>query len=47
VDTNWTDTIGYLSDDAVWYALLRREAPRSEYGKIAGFVQSRYLRTRR
>ena len=44
VTPKWTDTIGNLSGDARWDAVLRRDAPQSEYGKIVGFVQSRYLK---
>ena len=43
VTLKWTDTIGVLSGDARWYAVLSRDALQSEYGKIVGFVQSRYL----
>lgn len=44
VTPKWADMIGNLSGDATWYAALRRDAPQSEYGKIVGFVQSRYLK---
>lgn len=44
VTPKWADMIGNLSGDAKWYAALRRDAPQSEYGKIVGFVQSRYLK---
>jgi hypothetical protein len=40
----WTDTIRDLSDDAIWYAALRRDAPQSKNGTVVAFVQSRYLR---
>jgi len=44
VTPQWGDTARRLSGDATWYAALRRDATSSEYGTIAGFVQSRYLK---
>jgi hypothetical protein len=46
VTPKWADTIRNLSGDVTWYAALRKDAPQSEYGKIVGFVQSRYLKIR-
>ncbi len=39
----WSDTTQYLSDDAIWYAALRR-GPGAEDGTVVAFVQSRYLK---
>ena len=33
-----------VSGDAYWFVALHRDAAHTEYGKIAGFLQSRYLR---
>jgi hypothetical protein len=44
VTPKWADTLQGLSGDAVWYAALRKDATRPRYARIAGFVQSRYLR---
>jgi len=44
VTPQWADTVQSLSGDATWYAALRRDATSSEYGTIAGFVQSQYLK---
>ena len=40
----WMDTMGKLSGDAVWYAALKKESANAKYGRIVGFVQSRYLK---
>ena len=40
----WTDTIRDVSDDAMWYAALRRETQHSDSGRVVAFVQSRYLK---
>jgi hypothetical protein len=40
----WMDSAQYVSGDAVWYAARRKESTQSVYGKIVGFVQSRYRR---
>jgi hypothetical protein len=44
VTPRWADTAGSLSGDATWYAALRRDTTSSEYGRVVGFVQSRYLK---
>lgn len=44
VTPKWTDTAGYLSGDAVWYAAIHRDAADPQNGTVVGFVQSRYLR---
>ena len=44
VTPQWSDTMRHLSDDALWYAELRRDIPQSEYGTVVAFVQSRYMR---
>jgi len=40
----WADSVEDLSGDGVWYAALRKESTLLPYGKIVGFVQSRYLK---
>ena len=40
----WADSVEDLSGDAVWYAALRKESALLPYGRIVGFVQSRYLK---
>ena len=44
VTPQWADTFRSLSGDATWYAAIRRDATSSEFGTIAGFVQSQYLK---
>jgi len=44
VTPQWMDTVGTLSGDAVWYAALKKESANAKSGRIAGFVQSRYLK---
>jgi len=36
----WMDSAQDLSGDAVWYAALCEASASSEYGRIAGLVQS-------
>jgi hypothetical protein len=43
VTPKWADTEGGVSGKTIWYAALRREANAS-YGRVVGFVQSRYLK---
>lgn len=43
ITPQWADMVGVMSGDAVWYAALRKETSNAEYGKIVGFLQSRYL----
>jgi hypothetical protein len=40
----WTDMARDVSADAYWFAALRRDVAYPEYGRIIGFVQSRYLK---
>jgi len=40
----WADTIADLSGDAIWYAALARDPRTQHYGRIKGFVQSKYLK---
>jgi hypothetical protein len=40
----WTDQATNFSGEDYWYAAMRRDAKRPEYGIIVGFVQSRYLK---
>lgn len=47
ITPKWADTVRDLSGDAVWYAALRKETSQPKYGKIVGFVQSRYLKVAR
>jgi hypothetical protein len=42
----WADSVEDLSGDAVWYAALRKESTLLPYGRIVGFVQSRYLKVK-
>ena len=44
VTSQWMDTVGTLSGDAIWYVALKKESANAKYGRIAGFVQSRYLK---
>jgi len=41
----WADTKHELTGDALWYAALQKDAAHPRYARIAGFIQSRYLRT--
>jgi hypothetical protein len=44
ITPEWTDMAKDVSGDAYWFAALHRDAAHREYGTIAGFVQSRYLK---
>lgn len=44
ITPKWVDTVKDLSGDAFWYAALRKETSHIKYGRIVGFVQSRYLK---
>ena len=44
VTPQWMDTVGTLSGEAIWYAALKKESANVKYGRIVGFVQSRYLK---
>ena len=44
ITPEWTGMAKDVSGDAYWFAALHRDAAHREYGTIAGFVQSRYLK---